>query len=47
MPAQVVVDKTGRFRHVHYGHLMSDIPSNAELLDLLDEIDQQEQEKSA
>ena len=36
MPAQVVVDKTGKARYVHYGHSMSDIPSNDEILALLD-----------
>ena len=36
MPAQVVVDKTGQARYVHYGHSMSDIPSNDEILALLD-----------
>jgi len=38
MPAQVIIDKTGVARFVHYGHSMSDIPENAELLGLLDEI---------
>jgi len=38
MPAQVIVDKTGTARYVHYGHSMSDIPENAELLDLIDKI---------
>jgi len=32
------VDKEGIARFVHYGHNMSDIPENAELLALLDEI---------
>jgi peroxiredoxin Q/BCP len=36
MPAQVIVDKKGLVRYVHYGHSMSDIPENCELLDLLD-----------
>ena len=35
MPAQVVVDKQGIARFVHYGDSMSDIPDNAELLELL------------
>lgn len=35
MPAQVVVDKNGIARYVHYGHDMSDIPANDEILDLL------------
>jgi peroxiredoxin Q/BCP len=35
MPAQVSVDKQGQVRFVHYGHDMSDIPANEELLDVL------------
>lgn len=35
MPAQVAIDKNGTARYVHYGHDMSDIPANAEMLDLL------------
>ena len=38
MPAQVIVDKKGMARYVHYGHAMSDIPENTELLALLDEL---------
>lgn len=38
MPAQVLIDKAGIARYVHYGHNMSDIPANAELLALGDEI---------
>jgi peroxiredoxin len=41
MPAQVVVDKTGQARYVHYGHSMSDIPSNEEILGLLDGLNQE------
>ena len=37
MPAQVIVDKAGVARFVHYGHTMADIPENAELLSLLDQ----------
>lgn len=36
MPAQVLVDKKGVVRFVHYGHSMSDIPDNASLLRLID-----------
>ncbi len=36
MPAQVLVDKKGLARFVHYGHSMSDIPGNEELLKILD-----------
>ena len=38
MPAQVIVDGAGRARYVHYGHSMSDIPPNSEILALLDEV---------
>jgi peroxiredoxin Q/BCP len=41
MPAQVLIDKAGVARFVHYGHSMSDIPENKELLDLVDEISAQ------
>ncbi len=37
MPAQVIVDIDGIARFVHYGHSMSDIPENAEILELLDQ----------
>jgi len=36
MPAQVLVDRHGLARFVHYGHEMSDIPENARLLEILD-----------
>src|SRR5512136_3089392 len=36
MPAQVLIDKAGVARFVHYGHDMSDIPPNSELLKLAD-----------
>ena len=39
MPAQVLIDKAGVARYVHYGHDMQDIPENAELLALAEEID--------
>jgi peroxiredoxin len=41
MPAQVLVDKSGIARFVHYGKSMSDIPSNEELLSLVDEMNQE------
>lgn len=34
MPAQVLIDKAGIARYVHYGHNMSDIPPNEEILAL-------------
>jgi len=43
MPAQVIVDKNSSARYVHYGHSMSDIPENKELLQLIDEIGQKEE----
>jgi peroxiredoxin Q/BCP len=36
MPAQVLVDKKGVVRFCHYGHSMSDIAGNAEILELID-----------
>ena len=36
MPAQVLVDKAGVARFVHYGHDMTDIPKNEEMLSLID-----------
>jgi len=36
LPAQVIIDKTGIARFVHYGHDMSDIPENAEVLAILE-----------
>ena len=35
MPAQVIVDKEGIARFVHYGKSMQDIPENEEIFDLL------------
>ncbi len=40
MPAQVLIDKAGLARYIHYGRSMSDIPSNPEMLVLIDEINQ-------
>jgi peroxiredoxin Q/BCP len=41
LPAQAIVDKQGCVRFAHYGHSMSDIPRNAEILALLDELNSQ------
>ena len=41
MPAQVLVDKAGTARFVHYGHDMTDIPKNEEILALIDSLDAQ------
>lgn len=40
MPAQVAIDKEGIARYVHYGHSMSDIPQNSEILEILRELNQ-------
>lgn len=47
MPAQVLIDKAGVARYVHYGHDMSDIPPNAELLALLDRLNSEQTEGDA
>jgi peroxiredoxin len=41
MPAQVLIDKQGRVRFVHYGKAMMDIPENQELLELLAELNRE------
>jgi peroxiredoxin len=41
MPAQVIVDKQGMARYVHYGHTMSDIPENEEILQTLQTLNEQ------
>ncbi len=38
MPAQILIDKDGVARYVHYGKQMSDIPRNDKILALIDEI---------
>jgi hypothetical protein len=35
LPAQVLFDKSGMIRYVHYGNSMVDIPSNNEIINLL------------
>ncbi len=35
MPAQVLIDRNGRARFIHYGHSMSDIPPTERVLALL------------
>jgi len=42
MPAQVLIDKSGMARFVHYGHNMSDIPENREILALAEGLNQNE-----
>lgn len=38
MPLVCVVDQDGRIRYAHYGRSMSDIPDNATLLHVIDEL---------
>jgi peroxiredoxin Q/BCP len=38
MPAQMLVDKEGILRYVHYGHSMKDIPENGEIFELIDSL---------
>jgi peroxiredoxin Q/BCP len=35
MPAMIIIDKQGIVRFVHYGHSMSDIPENVEVLETI------------
>jgi peroxiredoxin Q/BCP len=37
-PAQVTIDKNGQVRFVHYGHDPSDIPANAEILEIVERL---------
>jgi peroxiredoxin len=41
MPAMVIVDKKGVVRFVHYGHSMSDIPENKDVLQALKGLNQE------
>jgi peroxiredoxin Q/BCP len=41
MPAQILVDKSGRIRYHHYGSSMMDIPDNHKLLSILDKLNQE------
>ena len=41
IPAQVIIDKKGIVRFAHYGHNMSDISSNEDILDLLKMMDEE------
>ncbi len=46
MPAQAIVDQDGFVRYIHYGHEMSDIPSNEELFEILDGMERNESDSS-
>jgi peroxiredoxin len=47
MPAQVLVDREGIARFVHYGDSMQDIPEDAELLALIDGLNAEDQDRRA
>jgi len=38
MPLNCIVDRKGYIRYAHYGTSMKDIPSNEELLDVIDQL---------
>ena len=40
MPAQVIIDKQGSARYIHYGHNMADIPTTEEIVSILDELNE-------
>jgi peroxiredoxin len=42
MPAVFIIDPNGIIRYSHYSKSMSDLPSNQELLEVLDSIPQEE-----
>lgn len=41
IPAQVLINKQGQVRFAHYGHSMSDIANNEEILKLLEEMNKE------
>lgn len=42
VPAQVIIDKRGIVRYVHYSNSMADIPADEEIYKILDEINKSE-----
>jgi peroxiredoxin len=38
MPADIIIDRTGIIRYMHYGESMSDIPQIQQLLNVIDNI---------
>jgi peroxiredoxin len=42
VPAQMIIDKNGVVRYVHYARSMADIPENEGILKLLDKINSEE-----
>ena len=46
LPAQMLIDMSGRLRYVHYGHSMADIPSNKEITNLIKHLSTERRESS-
>lgn len=46
MPAMFIVDKDGYVRFRHFGESMSDIPEDAKILEILDEINKEGEKKN-
>lgn len=38
MPVEIIIDRTGIIRYIHYGESMSDIPQIQQFLDVIDTI---------
>jgi peroxiredoxin Q/BCP len=38
MPGQMIIDKEGMLRYVHYGKSMQDIPENDKILEILNDL---------
>ena len=41
LPALIVIDKEGKVRYGHYGESMSDIPTDEEILSMLDDLNKE------
>jgi peroxiredoxin Q/BCP len=41
MPAQMIIDRSGRIRYVHYGTSMADLPENSDTLAKIDELNRE------
>jgi len=41
VPAQMIIDKNGTVRYIHYADSMSDIPENEDILNKLDDINKE------
>jgi peroxiredoxin len=46
MPALLVIDKQGIVRYIHYGKSMADIPENAVILNILEHLDTDIEQKT-